>query len=85
MEWVSIGAVIISLVSLILSRSDKNNTNEQKDSYKWGTIDEKLDNIEKQLVKIENKLDYYDTEIDTKIEKAIKDHIAIYHKKRKEE
>lgn len=76
----SILASVISVSSFVLNRKDKSNQDTEKDSYKWGSIDEKLSNIEKTLAKIEDKLDTYDKEIDEKIDVAFKHHINEYHK-----
>ena len=78
---ISIGAVVISLIALLLSRKDKSNDDTKEDGYKWGQIEEKLSNIEKALAKIENKLDVYDKEIDEKIDKKINEHVEMYHKR----
>ena len=66
----SILASVIAVSSFVLNRKDKSNQDTEKDSYKWGSIDEKLSNIEKTLTKIEDKLDSYDKEIDEKIDIA---------------
>ena len=76
----SILSSVIAVSSFALSRKDKSNQDTEKDSYKWGSIDEKLANIEKTLAKIEDKLDSYDKEVDEKIEIAMKHHINEYHK-----
>lgn len=76
----SILASVIAVSSFVLNRKDKSNQDTEKDSYKWGSIDEKLSNIEKTLSKIEDKLDSYDKEIDEKIDIALKHHINEYHK-----
>ena len=76
----SILASVIAVSSFVLNRKDKSNQDTEKDSYKWGSIDEKLSNIEKTLTKIEDKLDSNDKEIDEKIEIAFKHHINEYHK-----
>ena len=76
----SILASVISVSSFVLNRKDKSNQDTEKDSYKWGSIDEKLSNIEKTLAKIEDKLDTYDKEVDEKINDALKHHINEYHK-----
>lgn len=76
----SILASVISVSSFVLNRKDKSNQDTEKDSYKWGSIDEKLSNIEKTLAKIEDKLDTYDKEVDEKIDVAFKHHINEYHK-----
>jgi peptidoglycan hydrolase CwlO-like protein len=80
--WVSIGAVVISLIALLLSRKDKSNDDTKEDGYKWGQIEEKLSNIEKALAKIETKLDVYDKEIDERIDKKIHEHVEVYHKEK---
>ena len=76
----SILASVISVSSFALNRKDKSNQDTEKDSYKWGSIDEKLSNIERTLAKIEDKLDTYDKEVDDKIDVAFKHHINEYHK-----
>lgn len=76
----SILAAVMTVANFVLNRKDKSNQNTEKDSYKWGSIDEKLSNIEKTLAKIEDKLDSYDKEIDEKIDNAMKHHINEYHK-----
>ena len=77
---ISIISCVIAVISFFLSRKDKSNQDTEKDSYKWGSIDEKLANIEKTLAKIEDKLDSYDKEIDDKIDIAMEHHIKEYHK-----
>lgn len=76
----SILAAVMTVTNFVLNRKDRSNQNTEKDSYKWGSIDEKLSNIEKTLAKIEDKLDTYDKEIDEKISIAMKHHINEYHK-----
>ena len=76
----SILASVIAVSSFVLNRKDKSNQDTEKDSYKWGSIDEKLSNIEKTLAKIEDKLDTYDKEVDEKIDIAFKHHINEYHR-----
>ena len=76
----SILASVISVSGFVLNRKDKSNQDTEKDSYKWGSIDQKLANIEKTLAKIEDKLDTYDKEVDEKIDVAFKHHIKEYHR-----
>lgn len=71
---------VISVSTFVLNRKDKSNKDTKEDSYKWGQFDTKLDNIEKTLAKIENKLDSYDREVEEKIADAMKHHINEYHK-----
>jgi peptidoglycan hydrolase CwlO-like protein len=77
---ISIILAVITIVSFFLGRKDKSNKDTKDDSYKWGQFDTKLDNIEKTLAKIENKLDSYDREVEEKIDDAMKHHINEYHK-----
>lgn len=79
---ISIVSITIAIASFVLNRKDKSNQETEKDSYKWGAIDQKLENIEKTLSKIEDKLDSYDREVDDKISIAMKHHINEYHKER---
>ncbi|MBR4672078.1 MAG: hypothetical protein IKO78_02615 [Bacilli bacterium] len=79
----SILAGVMTVANFVVNRKDKSNQNTEKDSYKWGSIDEKLSNIEKTLSKIEDKLDTYDKEVDEKINDAMKHHINEYHKDEK--
>lgn len=77
---ISILGTVISVSTFVLNRKDKSNKDTKEDSYKWGQFDTKLDNIEKTLAKIENKLDSYDREVEEKIADAMKHHINEYHK-----
>lgn len=77
---ISILGSVISVSTFVLNRKDKSNKDTKEDSYKWGQFDTKLDNIEKTLAKIENKLDSYDREVEEKIADAMKHHINEYHK-----
>lgn len=77
---ISILGAVISVSTFALNRKDKSNKDTKEDSYKWGQFDTKLDNIEKTLAKIENKLDSYDREVEEKIADAMKHHINEYHK-----
>lgn len=77
---ISIISVVIAVSSFVLNRKDKSTNDASKENYRLGMIDEKLTNIEKTLVKIEDKLDSYDKEIEDKIQKAIEHHIKEFHK-----
>ena len=82
---ISLGISIISIIFCIATfvRTGNKDVKEDtsKDSYKWGQLDAKLSNLEKQVDKILSKLDTFEIEVDTKIQKAIEQHIEIYHKK----
>lgn len=86
--FIAIGGFVLSIISTIVCISTfvKNGNKDikqdtSKDSYKWGQLDEKLNNLEKQVSKILDKLDTFEMEIDTKIEKALDNHIKQYHEK----
>ena len=74
-------SIVISIVSFIRNGNKDIKQDTSKDSYKWGQLDEKLNNLEKQVNKILDKLDTFELEIDTKIEKALDNHIKQYHEK----
>ncbi len=73
-------SIIISGASLILGRKDKSNHDTADRNYRQGILDQQLKTITDKLDKIERKLDNYDTEIDTRIDKALSIHIKEYHK-----
>ena len=77
---ISIIGCTISVISFALTRKDKSNKDTETESYKFGKLDMQLENIMEKLTKIEDKLDYYDKDVDERISKAIDNHIAIYHK-----
>ena len=87
MEISTIISLGISLISIILCiatfvrNGNKDTKKETSDeSYKWGQLDAQLQNMGKQIDKILDKLDVQDKEADEKIQKAIEQHIAAYHK-----
>ena len=80
---ISIIGVVISISSFVLSRKDKavsHEAEEQKEFSKHDLIQYRLEKIEQNIEKILAKLDVYEKEMDDKIEKALKNHIATYHK-----
>ena len=80
---ISIIGVVISVSSFVLSRKDKavsHEAEEQKQFSKHDLIQYRLEKIEQNIEKILNKLDFYDKEIEEKVNKAISVHIANYHK-----
>ena len=78
---ISCVSIIISIITFIKNGNKDIKQDTSKDSYKWGKLDEKLNNLEKQVNKILDKLDTFEMEIDTKIEKALENHIKQYHEK----
>lgn len=92
MQYITLGISIISIIFVILTFFFNRNNDTKKDikeekveekdtSYKWGVVNEKLNNLERNVTKILEKLDSYDKELDEKIEKAIEKHERIYHNK----
>lgn len=80
---ISIIGVVISVSAFIMSRKDKSNNDvkeEQKEFSKHDLMNYRLEKIEQNIEKILNKLDFYDKEIEEKVNKAIDNHIATYHK-----
>lgn len=80
MTGISILGAVVSVIAFALGRKDKSNKDTKDESYHLGQIDTKLKNIENVLSKIERKLDDYEDEINSKIEKAIQKHEQTYHK-----
>lgn len=80
---ISIIGCVISVASFVLNRKDKSVSDEkeeQKQFSKHDLIEYRLEKIEQNIEKILNKLDFYDKEIEEKVNRAIKDHVSIYHK-----
>lgn len=81
---IAIIGCVISVSSFVIARKDKSTKDvkeEQKQFDKHNLIEYRLNNIDKQLEKILNKLDVYEKEVDDRIEKALKNHILQYHNK----
>lgn len=76
---ISFISIIISIVTFIKKSNKDVKQDTSKDSYKWGQLDEKLNNLEKQVNKILDKLDTFELEVETKIQKAIESHEKQYH------
>ena len=80
----SILASVISVSSFVIARKDKavrDKGEQDEDSSNQKLIDYRLTQVEKKLDKILEKLDSYDKEIDERIDKALEQHIQLYHKK----
>lgn len=80
-DLLTIGLAVLTILNFAFGRGDKSNKDTADNSYKQGMLDQQLKDIFAKLEKIERKLDDYDTEIDTKLEKAIKQHLEQYHKR----
>ena len=86
MEYTTLGIAIIgcviSVINFFSNKSDKSAKNakdEQKQYSKHDLIEYRLSKIEENVEKILNKLDFYDKEIEEKVNKAMDNHIKIYH------
>lgn len=78
----SILASVISVASFVLNRrdkaiKDKGELDEESSNQKL--LDYRLTQVEKKLDKIIDLLDSYDKEIDERVDKALEQHIKLYH------
>ena len=78
---IAITGCVIGILSFFFGRKDKSVKDNGEAQYKMGQIDEKLATISRQIEILSQKLDNYDHEIDSKIEKAIEIHEKSYHHK----
>lgn len=80
---ISIIGCVLGIANFVTGRKDKSNKDaveEQKQFSKHDLIEYRLEKIEQNIEKILNKLDFYDKEIEEKVNKAISNHVATYHK-----
>lgn len=78
----SILSSVISVSSFVLSRKDKalkDKGEQDEESSNQKLLDYRLSQVEKKLDKILDILDSYDREIDERVDKALSNHIKIYH------
>lgn len=78
----SIISSVIAVSNFVLSRKDKaikDTKDNDKESANQQLIDYRLTQVEKKLDKILDILDNYDKEIDDRVEKAMNEHLKIYH------
>ena len=78
---ISIISVVITVINFALNRKDKAVQDTKENNL--ALINFRLDQLDKNVQKILTKLDTYDKEVDEKIDKAIQNHIEIYHKRAK--
>ena len=84
---ISIISIVMVILSFVLNRRDKA-VEDTKDEGKEKSIDVadkklieyRLEQVEKKLDKILDLLDSYDKEIDERVNKAMEQHIKMYHK-----
>ena len=80
---ISILSVVITVANFVLNRKDKavKDAKEQdQESSNQKLIDYRLEQVEKKLDRVLDILDNYDKEIDERVDKAMEQHIKIYHK-----
>ena len=70
---------VLGVATFVLNRKDK--AIKDAKEVNMGLIEYRLNELDKNVQKILDKLDTYDAEIDNRIEKAIEVHIKEYHKK----
>lgn len=73
----SILGSVISVSTFVLNRKDKAVKDAKETNLEL--INYRLNELDKNVQKILDKLDNYDSEIDSRIEKAIQHHIKEYH------
>lgn len=78
---ISIISVVITVINFALNRKDKAIQNTKENNLEL--INFRLDQLDKNVQKILNKLDTFEKEVDEKIDKAIKIHVETYHKRTK--
>lgn len=79
----SILASVISVSTFALNRKDKaikDKDDMDKDKTEQTLIDYRLTKVEEKLDKILDYLNSYDKEIDERVEKALNNHVLLYHK-----
>lgn len=80
---VSLISCVMSVSNFVTSRKDKSNKHveeEVKQYSKHDLIEYRLNELTKKVDKILDKLDKSEKEVDEKIQTALKQHIATYHK-----
>lgn len=77
---ISICALGMTIINFFTGRTDKASKDSGNNQYKQGVLETKIDFISKQVQELSDKLDKFDNETDIKINNAIKNHIAEYHK-----
>lgn len=80
---ISIISVVFCILTFALNRRDKavkDTKDVEEESSNQKLIDYRLQLVEKKLDKVLDLLDSYDKEIDERVNKALEQHIKIYHK-----
>lgn len=80
---IAILGVVLNVFNFYYTRKKETITNVKeldKESSNQQLIDYRLTKVEEKLDKILEKLDTYDKEIDERIDKALQQHVKMYHK-----
>ena len=75
-------SIVFCIATFVLNRKDKavNDTKEEsEESTNQKLIDYRLTQVERKLDKILDILDSYEKEIEIRVEKAMDNHIKLYH------
>lgn len=75
---ISVTCAVVSVILTIVARIKANVKESNLELIKY-----RLDELDKNMEKILAKLDKYDEEVDGKIEKAMDNHIAMFHRRSK--
>lgn len=76
---ISIVSITIAIATFVLNRKDKAVKDAKETNLEL--INYRLNELDKNVQKILDKLENYESEVDDKIQKALKQHIEIYHTK----
>lgn len=79
MEWTSLVAIGISILTLTLTRIDKARKDAKEDNL--AVIVYQIKELKDDIQKLSDKFDTYEKEEDDKIDKAIQLHEKLYHRK----
>lgn len=80
---IAILGVVLNVFNFYYTRKKETITNvkeQDKESSNQQLIDYRLTKVEEKLDKILEKLDTYDKEMDERINKALQQHVEVYHK-----
>ena len=75
---ISILSAVMTVANFVVNRKDKAVKDAKETNI--GLIDYRLDELDKKVQKVLDKLDNYDKEIKSSIDEAIEHHIREYHK-----
>lgn len=79
MDWTSLAAIVLSILTLTLTRIDKARKDAKEDNL--AVIVYQIKELKEDIQKLSDKFDAYEKEEDDKIDKAIQLHEKLYHRK----